>query len=186
MKANARHFAKASLGATLFVMAGMAAVHAAEAPMKPSGIAEAMMPNDDRSFIEGAASANKFEIEAGKLASTKATDPQLKAFGEKMVTDHTEAAQKLQALATAKNVTVPTTLAPRHQKALDALNKDKAGKDFDEDFRNKMVASHKEAVSLFDQTTKKTKDPDIKAFATEMLPKLQAHGAAANELNKGH
>jgi len=68
----------------------------------------------------------------------------------------------------------------------DALVKDKAGKDFDEDFRNKMVMSHKEAVSLFDQTAQKAKDPEVKAFAAMMLPKLQMHGSAAMELNEGH
>jgi len=171
---------------TVAAVIGMATAANAAEPMKPSGVAQVMMSTDEKDFFETAASANLFEIEAGKLAQTKATDPMLKEFGAKMVKDHTEASGKLMTLASSKNVTVPTTLLKRHQSMLDDLKQDKDGKDFDEDFRNKMVASHKEAVSLFDKTANKAKDPEIKAFAATMLPKLQAHGGMAMELNKGH
>lgn len=159
------------------------AVHAADEPMQPSGAIEAVMPNSDKAFFENAASANMFEIEASKLAMKQAGDPALKEFAQMMITDHTEAGTKLAALAAKKNVTLPTAMARRHQHMYDALAKDKAGKDFDEDYKNKMVMSHKEAVSLFDQTSKKSKDPDVKSFAATMLPKLQMHGTKAQALN---
>lgn len=156
----------------------------AQEPMKPSGAIEAVMPNSDKAFFENAASANMFEVESSKLAQTKASDPALKAYAEKMVADHTEAQTKLQALAAQKSVTLPTSMARRHQHMYDALEKDKPGKDFDEDYKNKMVMSHKEAVSLFDQTAKKAQDADVKSFAATMLPKLQMHGSEAQALNK--
>jgi len=174
-----------TLAAASLMCLPYAAATAAE-PMKPSGVMEAMMSNDQKDFFETAASANLFEIEAGKLAQTKATDPTLQTFGAQMVKDHTEASAKLAALASTKSVPLPTAMLKRHQSMYDALVKDKAGKDFDEDFRNKMVMSHKEAVSLFDQTAQKAKDPEVKAFAAMMLPKLQMHGSAAMELNEGH
>lgn len=160
------------------------AAHAADAPMKPSGAIEAVMPNSDKAFFENAASANMFEIASAKLALTKSSDPAVKEFAQKMVGDHSEAGTKLEALAAQKNVTLPTKMARRHQHMYDALEKDKAGKDFDEDYKNKMVMSHREAVSLFDQTAKKGQDPDVKRFAATMLPKLQMHGSEAQALNK--
>jgi len=160
------------------------AVHAADEPMKPSGAIEAVMPNSDKAFFENAASANQFEIAASKLALTRSSDPDIKAFAQKMITDHGEAGTKLEALAARKNVTLPTTMARRHQHLYDALENDKAGKDFDEDYKNKMVMSHKEAVSLFDQTSKKGQDPDVKSFAAMLLPTLQMHGSAAQALNR--
>lgn len=158
-------------------------VWAATEPMQPSGAMQALMSNSEKDFFESAASSNLFEIQASQLALTKASDPKLKAFAEKMVQDHTEASDKLTALAQSKNQTVPTTLLKRHQSMLDALNKDKPGKDFDEDYRNKMVMTHKEAISLFDQTAKKAEDPDVKSFAATLLPKLQMHGGMAHDLN---
>lgn len=159
----------------------VASVHAAE-PMQPSGAIEAVLSNSDKAFFKNAASAGMFEIEAGKLAQTKASDAQVKAYGEKMVSDHTEAATKLEKLAAAKNITLPTTLSKHHQLMLDRLNKDSAGADFDAAFKRQMIASHKEAVSLFDQESKKGQDPEVKAFAAETLPKLQNHGGMAHEL----
>jgi putative membrane protein len=156
---------------------------AATEPMKPSGAMEAVMSNSEKDFFESAASSNMFEVQASKLAQTKASDPKLKAFAEKMISDHTEASDKLMTLAQSKNVTLPTTLLKRHQSMLDALNKDKPGKDFDEDYKNKMVMTHKEAISLFDQTAKNAKDPEVKSFAAMLLPKLQMHGGMANDLN---
>jgi putative membrane protein len=157
------------------------AVYAAE-PMQPSGAIEAVMSNSDKSFFENAASAGMFEIEASKLAQTKASDASVKAFADKMITDHTEAATKLEKLAAAKNVTLPTALSKHHQMMLDRLNKDSAGADFDAAYKRQMIASHKEAVSLFDQESKKGQDADVKAFAAETLPKLQNHGGMAHDL----
>ncbi|WP_028079835.1 DUF4142 domain-containing protein [Solimonas soli] len=179
-----RHFSIIAASG-LLGMSAVANVHAQQSsppPMKPSGIAEAMMSNDEKDFFESAASANMFEVASSRLALTKASDPALKQFAQKMIDDHTQASQKLETLAKSKNVTLPTTLLGRHQKMLDTLQEDKAGKEFDDDYREQMVASHKEAVSLFDQTAKKAKDPDVKSFAMQMLPKLQAHGGAAKEL----
>jgi putative membrane protein len=151
-------------------------------PMQPSGAIEAVLSNSDKAFFENAASAGKFEIEAGKLAQTKASDPQVKSYAEKMISDHTEAADKLEKLAAAKKVTLPTALSKHHQMMLDRLNKDSAGADFDAAYKRQMIASHKEAVSLFDQESKKGQDADVKAFAAETLPKLQMHGGMAHEL----
>lgn len=160
---------------------GMSAVYAAE-PMQPSGAIEALLSNSDKAFFENAASAGMFEIQAGKLAQTKASDPQVKSYAEKMVSDHTEAAAKLEKLAKAKNVTLPTALSKHHQMMLDRLNKVSAGSDFDAAYKRQMIVSHKEAVSLFDQESKKGQDAEVKAFAAELLPKLQAHGGHAHEL----
>ena len=41
--------------------------------------------------------------------------------------------------------------------------------------RGPWVDSHKEAVSLFQDTARKSKDPDVRAFAQKMLPKLKEH-----------
>jgi uncharacterized protein (DUF305 family) len=62
------------------------------------------------------------------------------------------------------------------------LREEKPGKDFDARFRHLMVDSHEDAVSLFENTAKDSKDPDVKAFAAKMLPKLKQHEAAAKAL----
>ncbi len=49
--------------------------------------------------------ANQVDIDAGKLAASTATDPQVKAFGQQMVTDHTGVNKQAGALVTKLGVT---------------------------------------------------------------------------------
>ena len=171
------------LSACSLMAATPPAVRSADAaPMQPSGAVEMVLSEDPADFYESAASANMFEIEAGKLAQTKSSDATVKAFAKSMVKDHTEAGQKLGKLATTKKIVLPTELLKRHQMMLDGLKEKENGADFDADYRMKMVMSHKEAVSLFDHASKKSPDPDIRTFAGEMLPKLQEHGTHAKKL----
>ena len=153
-------------------------------PMQPSRVLQLMMSNDPKDFFETAASANMLEIESGKLASERGTDPKIKAYGQLMVKDHTQAAAELKALARDKGVTLPNKMLKRHQTMYDGLKEEETGRDFDNEFRRKMIASHKEAVSLFDQAANKSEDAELKAFAAKLLPKLQHHGAMANALPK--
>ena len=143
-----------------------------------------MGSNDTQEFFEKAASSNKFEIESGRLAAQKASNPQLKAFGQKMVTDHTKANQELQSLATRKGMTVPFSMSDEHQKKLAELRELSPGKDFDQEYRELMVDNHGESVSLFEDTAKDNPDPEVKAFAAKMLPTIQHHESQANALPK--
>lgn len=43
------------------------------------------------------------------------------------------------------------------------------------------VASHKEAVTLFDEVADDNKDADVRTFAAKMLPKLRSHGGMEKE-----
>lgn len=166
--------------ATLLMAAAM--VVTAQQPMKPSGAAQAIMSDDVKDFFESAASSNQFEIDSSRLAAERATDPALKEYAQTMIVDHGKAGKDLEKLAKDKGVTLPTRLLKRHQAMLDDLKNEKAGEAFDDEYRDKMVTSHKEAVSLFDEHAKKSADRDVQAFAARLLPKLQAHGAHATEL----
>jgi len=151
-------------------------------PMQPSGALEMVLSEEPKDFFETAASANMLEIEASKLAQTKSSNADVQAFAKTMIKDHTAAGEKLAKLATSKKIVLPTELLKRHQMMLDGLKEETKGAEFDSEYRMKMVASHKEAVSLFDHASKKSPDPDIRAFAAEMLPKLQEHGGHAKKL----
>lgn len=173
--------------ATALLLGLLIAVGSADAkdePMKPSGALQAVMDDSVKDFFETAGSAGMFEIEAGKLAQQMGTSPEVKAFGEKMVTDHKKAADELKKIADDKGATLPAALLKRHQKMLDDLKDEKPGKEFDNTFRRYMIASHKEAVSLFDESAKKSADKDVKAFAAKTLPVLQHHGSMAERLPK--
>ena len=61
------------------------------------GIAATLLPlkakaesNDDKKFLAMAAQSDQNEIALSQLAEQKATNPAVKAFAEKMVTEHTQ------------------------------------------------------------------------------------------------
>lgn len=153
-----------------------------EKKMQPSRAMQLLMDDNAKDFFETAASANQFEIESSQLALQRVSDPALKSYAQRMVKDHEQAGRELKALARKKDVTLSTQLLKRHAAMLKDLRDEKQGPEFDEEYRNKMIASHKEAVSLFDEAARDAKDPDVKAFAAKTLPTLQAHGGSAQEL----
>src|SRR5580704_13343990 len=96
----------------------------------------------DQDFAVNTAIAGMTEIQAGQVAEQKGVSKDVKDYGAMMVKDHTEAADKLKALATQKNITLPSTLTPDAQKNIDDLQKE-VGKKFDKDYLAMMVSDHK-------------------------------------------
>ncbi|CAI10074.1 DUF4142 domain-containing protein [Aromatoleum aromaticum] len=136
----------------------------------------------DRSFISEAMSRGLAEVEASRLATTKAADPKVKSFAEKLQKDHTEANAKLQSLATSKGMTVSTTIDPAVQGKLDELEK-LSGAEFDRAYLENFGASaHQETITLFERQARDGQDPDLKAFAEETLGVLRSHLELAQQL----
>ena len=137
---------------------------------------------DDSEFLVEAASGGMMEVQAGELASTKAKSARVKAFGAMMVRDHNKANEELKALASSKNITIPTTLGEHHQKHVNDLN-EKSGKDFDDAYMSLMVDDHKKDVDKFEDASNNAKDAAVKAFAAKTLPVLRVHLDSARAIN---
>ena len=152
-------------------------------PMKPSAVGKMVMSAKDKEFFPAAASAGMLEIETSQLALKTSQNADVKAFAQKMVDDHTKAAEELKTLAQSKNFTLPTAMSDHHQKMYDHLKDEKPGKDFDSTYQNTQVLAHKEAVTLFSKVSTDSKDPEVKAWAAKTLPTLQHHGAMAHDLD---
>jgi putative membrane protein len=136
----------------------------------------------DRDFINKAAQGGMMEVAAGKLAAQRAQDPAVKAFGQKMVSDHSAANDSLKSLAASKNVPLPESVAPDERAALgklEGLN----GTDFDKTYSQMMMKDHVTDISDFEKEAKKGQDADVKAFAEQTLPTLRHHLMMANQLS---
>jgi len=138
----------------------------------------------DQKFLAKAADSGSTEIAASKVAQTKGSTPEVKAFAESMVTDHTKVADELKQLAAAKKITVSDEPSKSHQAEITKLN-GLEGKKFDEEYAKKIgVDAHKDAVKLFTDASKKATDPDVKAFAAKTLPALEHHLQMATDMHK--
>lgn len=128
----------------------------------------------DTGFLTEAAQGGMAEVELGKLASTKGTNPDVKKFAQQMITDHSKANNELKELAAKKNFSVPTELSAKHKSLMDKLN-GLSGADFDKAYVDAMVDDHEEDVEAFKDQSEDGKDADVKAWAGKTLPTLQMH-----------
>lgn len=128
----------------------------------------------DADFLVEAAAINLEEIKLGELAQQKSTNADVKALGKMMVTEHTASLKDLKGLAATKNITIPGVLTEDGQDAYDDLNEE-TGKDFDKEYCNMMVKGHKSAIRKFEKASSNAEDPDIRNWASSMLPSLRTH-----------
>jgi putative membrane protein len=139
---------------------------------------------DDSEFLVDIAEVNLAEIEIGKLAQTKSTNPEVKKFGKMLVDEHTKSASEVSALAKAKNFTLPTSLTEDGQEEYKKLN-EKSGLDFDKKFVDMMIDGHEKAIDKLQKATKDAKDEDVKLWASNNIAPLTAHLEHAKLLKQG-
>jgi putative membrane protein len=143
----------------------------------------ASVSKDDATFVVNTADAGMTEVQLGQLAQQKGKDKDVKMYGAMMEKDHTAAGDKLKALATSKNITLPASVSADMQKAIDNLQQ-KNGNDFDNAYISQMIDDHKKVISMFETESKNGSDTDIKAFVDSTLPKLRMHLEKAQECHK--
>jgi len=147
-----------------------------------SGMQGGKLAAADSKFVHEAAAGGMAEVELGKLAADKATNPDVKAFGQRMVDDHGKANDELKALASQKGVTVPAAPDPAAKAVHDRLSK-LSGAAFDKAYMQDMVKDHDKDVAAFKHASTSAADPDLKAWAAKTLPTLQEHQTQAKSIN---
>jgi putative membrane protein len=122
----------------------------------------------DRNFLEKAAKSGMKEVEISQAVLGRLSNQSVQQFAQMMVNDHTAANNELKTLAAQKGVALTETTDRYTEKWSD--NK----RNVDKDYVKEMEDDHKDAIDLFEKAAK-SEDPDIAAFATKTLPKLQQH-----------
>jgi putative membrane protein len=148
---------------------------------KTAGTTGTLAPAD-HNFVNEAAIGGMAEVELGNLAKEKASNPDVKSFGDRMATDHQKANDELKNWAQQKNVTLPTELDAKHKAEKDRLAK-LSGEAFDKAYMRLMVADHNHDVAAFKRESTSAKDSDLKAWAGKTLPTLEEHQKLAKDTN---
>ena len=165
-----------------------ATVATAQTPPQPAAPADKKMAStessiaaSDKAFVKEAAIGGMAEVELGTLAKEKASSPDVKQFGDRMVTDHSKANDELKQWAQQKNVTLPTEVDAKSKATHDRLAK-LSGDAFDKAYMADMVSDHIKDVAAFKRESTGAKDPDLKAWAGKTLPTLQDHLKQAKDV----
>jgi putative membrane protein len=137
-------------------------------------IAVGAQKSPDQDFFKHAAEGGIAEVEAGTLAQSKGNSQAVKDFGAMMVKDHSAANAKLESIARAENVDLPTkpSVAQMASKTkLEVLS----GDTFDKAYIKGQIAAHQQTVALFKKEIASGTDSQAKAFATTTLPTIESH-----------
>ncbi|HKZ08229.1 MAG TPA: DUF4142 domain-containing protein [Methylomirabilota bacterium] len=141
------------------------------------------LASGDVTFVKNAGESSKAEVELGQLAQQKASNDQVKQFGQRMVQDHGKAAKELTELAANKGVSVPNEVHRAHQRSRDRLARLQRAA-FDKAYMKEMVKDHTKDAAEFRKASQNAKDPDVKAWAGKTLPTIEEHLKVAQDLEK--
>ncbi len=124
--------------------------------------------------------ANQVDIDAGKLATSMATNPDVKKFGEQMVTDHTGVNKSAVALANKLKLTPVDNPTSQSLKAGGEQNvanlKTLKGAAFDKAYIDHEVAYHQAVIEAMDKTLiPGASNAELKALLVKVRPAFVAH-----------
>ena len=100
----------------------------------------------DDEFVRDVALKNMAEVELSRMALDKATDPDIKAFAQRMVDDHGAAGHNLKSVLSGQPIEWPVQLDDKQRKIADELAK-KQGANFDRDYVKAMVEGHQDLAA---------------------------------------
>lgn len=147
----------------------------------PGASPVAVLTAPEKEFITEAATGSMMEVQLGTLAAQKASSNDVKQYGERIATAHSQLGQRLQQLASNLNVTLPQELNPEQRNMVSRLEK-LSGKAFDREYIRAMVSDHLKDISEFERAASQVTNADIKQFVSEALPTLREHLKTAREL----
>ncbi len=127
--------------------------------------------------------ANSAEIEQAKLAESKAKDPRVKKFAERMVKHHGEAKDKQAKL----NLKTDSSASARklENDAKTTLSSLKATPDasFDRDYIAAQITEHQAVLdTINNQLLPNVKSADLKSYLNDIKPTVEMHLKSAQEI----
>ena len=157
----------------------VAALMVAGALVLPAASAQAQSVTDAQ-IAAIVVTANQVDIDAGQLASERATNAEVKKFGQQMVTDHTGVNKQAVELATKLKVTPQDNPTSQGLKAGGDKNiahlKTLKGAAFDKAYVDNEVTYHQAVLDALDKTLiPNANNAELKALLVKVRPAFVAH-----------
>ncbi|HEY4362015.1 MAG TPA: DUF4142 domain-containing protein [Bryobacteraceae bacterium] len=138
------------------------------------------LTSQDRTFIEDAAKGGMMEVHMGRLGLQKGSSNEVKTFSQRLIDDHSKGNNELAMLAKKKGVTLPADEPANMPKGLESTS----GQTFDMALAKIATDDHEKDIKAFEKEANSGSDPDVKEWASKMLPTLHAHLDAAKAVTK--
>ena len=131
--------------------------------------------------------ANQVDINAGKLAKSKASNKEVKAFAQRMITDHTGVNKSAVDLVTKLKVKPEENETSKSLKSggADTIKRLKGlkGKEFDKAYVDNEVSYHQTVLAALDNTLiPNAQNDELKALLVKVRPAFVAHLEHAKQI----
>lgn len=164
-------FATALTAGALSCASGAPPAAAAAAPPTATTLAPV-----DYTFIGLTFLGNRYQVDTGRLAATRSPDPTVRRYGHLMDTSHVTVETRLVALLHQLGVEPPpaSLLSGAYASLVRGLTAQQ-GRAFDRDYVADQVDYQKSNDALYRWELTNGSSPELKRFATEVLPKVDDH-----------
>ncbi|WP_205649730.1 DUF4142 domain-containing protein [Aequorivita ciconiae] len=145
---------------------------------------------NDAEIASIAVTANQIDVDYGKIALDKSSNPEIQKFAQTMIDDHTAIIGKATDLAKKLNVTPEDNATT--QSLLDGAKKEKedlnskSGMAFDKAYINNEVSYHEAVISTVkDKLIPQAENQELKDLLQSVLPLLEHHLEMAKQAQSG-
>jgi putative membrane protein len=139
----------------------------------------------DKDFVHKALQGGMAEVQLGQLAAQKASSPDVKQFGQKMVTDHTQLGDQMKQVAQQMGVKEPNGLSKKDQQLVAKLN-GLSGTEFDNAYIVAMVKDHKKDADDFKYEAQESQNPAVKQAAQQGSQVIDQHLQMIDQIAQSH
>ncbi|MBV9491019.1 MAG: DUF4142 domain-containing protein [Verrucomicrobia bacterium] len=137
----------------------------------------------DKDFIKTTSQGLRFEVFAGKLAATHASDNSVKQFGQYMIRDHSADLTSLLALALEEAVPLPPGLSEDQANELQKLQA-LYGADFDREYIRYEIGNHQMDIDNYSKEAQQGIDFDVRRYATDGMTEFLERLTMAQDVGK--
>lgn len=137
--------------------------------------------NDDFQFLQTAANNCLWKMDLGALAKKQAASKDVKEYGEKMAADHGQYYQQLNRFADRKGISF-TADPDRVRKNTFVFFSQEYGAAFDRNYISLMIDENQRDINLYRKEMEKGQDTEIRAFASNIVKKLEVYVLAAEKI----
>jgi putative membrane protein len=135
----------------------------------------------DKMFLRKAAEGGIAEVKLGQLAAQKGSSDEVKAFGQKMVEDHTKMNSDMAEVADSLGVMLPKSMNKEDQAEYDKLSA-LAGNDFDMEYLSFMVKDHHNDLHEFRMEAASRADPTLRDEVVKAEGVIHDHTVMVDKL----
>lgn len=165
---------------------GSAAMDSAAVPATaPAGAAGGTVT--DPQIADIVVAANEVDVAAGELAQSRATDPRVQQFAQRMVTDHTGVNQQASQLVQRLGVTPEPSPTSQQLRQGGEQNRSRLqglrGAEFDRAYIEHEVAYHQQVLDAIDDTLlPSAQNAELRALLEQVRPAIEAHLQLAQQI----